>query len=185
MLTGEHSQWLFDTGKVLFGIIAGAIITKKVEGKPKLITQWGHIAAFNANVGDNAVTINTHEVVVRNAGKQPAHNVRVTHNQLPEFNVSPSVPYSIENLPDGRKDIVFPILIPGQQLVISYLYFPPLYFSNVHAGIWSDEVTAIAVETEIQQKTPRWLAALILIGFLVGCGTMLYWLWKVAALLGL
>ena len=46
-------------------------------------------------------------MVIQNVGKKPANNVRVSHAILPDqFNVFPSVPYTVEQLPDGKKDIV-------------------------------------------------------------------------------
>lgn len=185
MITDQHLQWVGDLVKVLVGAIVGALAAKRFEGRAKLITRWGHISAFSTKVGDQLHTLHTHEVVIRNAGRKEAHNVRVTHTVLPDFNVAPSVPFIVEDLPDGRKDIVFPVVVPGLQLTIAYLYSPPLLYSQVHAGIRSDEVLAKAVDTEIQEKYPLWFTVFAGGGFVVGCGTILYWLWLGASWLGL
>ena len=130
--------------------------------------------------------IHTHDVVIQNVGKKAANNVRVSHNVLPEqFNLFPSVPYSIEPLPDGKKDIVIAKLVPQQLIVISYLYYPPLLWSQVHAGIRSDEGFAKQVQMLLQRKVPTWLAVFSVIGFLIGCLTVLYLIWRGLKYLGM
>ena len=36
-----------------------------------------------------------------------------------------------EDLPQGGKEIVIPVLAPGEQLTISYLYFGPTTVQNI------------------------------------------------------
>jgi hypothetical protein len=43
----------------------------------------------------------------------------------------------------------------------------------------------IPVDTEIQQKLPRWVRILLGTILLIGCGTVVFGLWKVALALGL
>ena len=153
------SGLLLDAVKFLLGTFTGAVITKHVEGKADLVSFFGHSSAFTVNQpGQPPFVIHTHDVVIQNVGKKPANNVRVSHAILPDqFNVFPSVPYTVEQLPDGKKDIVIPRLVPRQQIVISYLYYPPLMWNQVHAGIRSDEGFARQQEVQLQRKTPTWL----------------------------
>ena len=171
---------LLDGVKFVLGAFVGAVIAKRVEGKADLVSYFGHSSAFTTRPqGQPSFVIHTHDVVIQNVGKKPANNVRVSHNVLPDqFNVFPSLPYSVEQLPDGKKDIVIPKVVPGQLIVISYLYYPPLLWNQVHAGIRSDEGFARQVEMQLQRKIPAWLTALAVAGFLIGCLTVLYLIWR-------
>src|SRR5712692_2057697 len=174
------SGLVLDAVKVVFGAFAGAVIVKRVQGKARLVSFWGHASEFTvSNPGQPPFVIRTHDVVIRNAGAKAANNVRVSHAvPLPQFNVSPSIPYTVQTLPSGHQDIVIPTLVPKQQIVISYLYNPPLTFNQINAGIRSDEGFATPVEMELQQKPAAWLMALGIAGFLIGCLTVLYLLWR-------
>ena len=186
MLLVTAQDLVLDAAKVVFGAVVGAVIAKRVEGKADLVSYFGHASAFTARpVGQPAFVIHTHDVVIQNAGKKAANNVRVSHAALPEFNVFPSLPYTVEQLPDGKKDIVIPKLVPRQLVVISYLYYPPLLWSQVHAGIRSDEGFARQVEMQFQRKVPNWLTVVGVVGFLIGCLTVLYLAWRGLKYLGM
>src|SRR5690349_4760593 len=178
---------VLDAVKFVLGGFVGAAITKRVEGKVDLVSYFGHSSAFTARPpGQPPFVIHTHDVVIQNVGKKPANNVRVSHAVLPDqFNVFPSVPYAVEQLPDGKKDIVIPKLVPGQLIVISYLYYPPLLWNQVHAGIRSDEGFARQQEMQLQRKMPTWLTVLAVAGFLIGCLTVLYVIWRGLQYLGM
>jgi hypothetical protein len=171
---------VLDAVKFVLGAFVGAAITKRVEGKVDLVSYFGHSSAFTTRPpGQPPFIIHTHDVVIQNVGKKAASNVRVSHAVLPDqFNVFPSVPYTVEQLPDGKKDIVIPKVVPGQLIVISYLYYPPLLWSQVHAGIRSDEGFARQVEMQLQRKVPKWLAVVSVVGFLIGCLAVLYLAWR-------
>ena len=179
--------FVLDAVKFVLGAFVGAAITKRVEGKADLVSFWGHASAFTiSNPGQPPFVIHTHDVVVQNVGKKPANNVRVSHAVLPDqFNINPSVPYTVEQLPDGKKDIVIPKLVPGQQIVISYLYYPPLTWAEINAGIRSDEGFAKPVEMQLSRKVPAWVTAIGTVGFLIGCLTMLYLVWRGLKYLGM
>ena len=178
---------VLDAVKFVLGAFVGAAITKRVEGKADVVSFWGHASAFTiSNLGQPPFVIHTHDVVIQNVGKKPANNVRVSHAVLPDqFNINPSVPYAVEQLPDGKKDIVIPRLVPQQQIVISYLYYPPLTWAEVNAGIRSDEGFAKPVEMELSRKTPAWATTLGGAGFLIGCLTVLYLIWRGLKYLGM
>jgi hypothetical protein len=178
---------LLDAAKFVLGAFVGAVIAKRVEGKAELVSFWGHASAFTINnPGQPPFVIHTHDVVIRNVGKKAANNVRVSHQVLPDqFNINPSVPYTVERLPGGQKDIVIPKLVPKQQIVISYLYYPPLTFDQINAGIRSDEGFATPVEMELSEKTAAWVTVLGGAGFLIGCVTVLYLVWRGLTYLGM
>jgi len=178
---------VLDAVKFVLGAFVGAAITRRVEGKAELVSFWGHVSAFAMiNPGQPRLTLHTHDVVIRNVGKKAANNVRISHQVLPEyFNINPSVPYTVEQLPGGQKDILIPKLVPKQQIVISYLYYPPITFDQINSGIRSDEGFAKPVEMELSQKTPPWVMALGVAGFLIGCLTVLYLIWRGLKYLGI
>lgn len=169
---------LADAGKFLAGSVFGALVKQRVEGSPKLVSSYQHSSAFQAKTPEGqSFTIHTHEVVVRNAGRKPATNVRLSHLVLPQFNIFPSVPYTVEQLPDGSSDIVIPTLVPKQQVTVSYLYYPPLLFTGVNSGIRSDQGFAKPVELEISAKNSTTFNIFAASLFLLGCGTVFYWIW--------
>ena len=84
------------------------------------------MSSFTASAAGQApIVINTHEVVLRNTGNRAATNVQMSHAYLPDqFNINPALPYSVEALPNGAKDIVIPTLVPKQQITVAYMYLP-------------------------------------------------------------
>ena len=180
------SSLLLDGVKFLTGTAVGAIIVKRVQGKARLVSHWGSVSAFTIrNANQPPVTIHTHEIVIRNAGSKPANDVRVTHNFLPEhFNINPALPYSVQELPGTQRDIVIPKLVPKQQIVISYLYYPPVTYAQINAGVRCDEGFATPVEMAISEKPARWAIAVGWLGFALGCLTALYLAWRGLRLLG-
>lgn len=164
--------------KLLAPIIAalvGAIIKHYFEAKPKLISYLVHASAIPLNDGNSQI-INTHSIVVRNAGKKTANNIRIGHNTLPKsFQIYPPVSYTILSVANVSSEILIPTLVPNEQITISYLYFPPLTFNQVHAYTKSDEVLAQIINV-IPTPQPAKLAiwgiwALIF----VGASTICYW----------
>jgi hypothetical protein len=71
---------------------AGALINHLMERRPRLLVYYGHVAAFQVTppeAGAVRVGVNTHAVVIRNAGRATTHNVRVPHWGLLADNVPP------------------------------------------------------------------------------------------------
>ena len=87
-----------------------------------------------------AYEINTHSIIIRNAGRLAANNVRVRHHLLPpNFRVDPVRSWTRTPLPDGGEEILFDRLVPNEQVSISYLYFPPLTANQILTTVISDE----------------------------------------------
>ena len=165
--------------KYIVAAAVGALIAKRVQGEPNLVSNWGHASSFRLLEAGKVIVLHTHEVVVRNTGKKPAHNVRITHWVLPQyFSIWPSVPFTVEDLPQGGKDIIIPTLTAKEQITVSYLYEPPLTITQINAGIRCDESIATPVEMEISEKTPRWALVTAWVFALIGFGTVLFWVWR-------
>src|SRR5438309_1613895 len=122
----------------LLSAAAGAGAKEWFESKPKLISYFWHASAFQIPTNEKPLGVHTHGIVIRNAGRKGASNVRVSHHTLPNYQVFPNVQCHIEDLANGGKELVFPLLRPSETVTINYLYYPPLLWNQIHAGIRSD-----------------------------------------------
>lgn len=162
---------------------AGAILNHYLEGREKLISHLGHIASFRIQPDDHSqpeTTIHTHSVVVRNAGRKPAKNVRLGHNSLQNFNVFPDMDYSVRDLPGGTKEILFPTIPPRKELMVSYLYFAPTTWDRINTHIESDAGPAKIVNVLLQRQFPRWLIGTVWFFIFLGAVSFLYILVEIA-----
>ncbi len=153
-------------------LLLGAALNRALEWRPQVIAYFTHASSFRI-AGENPIQLHTHGIVIRNAGRVPVTDVRVRHNHLPQnFKVFPDVSYEVQELPGGGREIVFPALVPGEQISISYLYFPPVLYSHIHAGIRHSQGFAREVTVLPSFQYPPWLArilwALIALGLVAG-----------------
>jgi hypothetical protein len=121
------------------GAIVGAAIKHVLDSKPNVVAFLGHVSGIALQRDSGPLVVGTHSVVVRNAGRKAASDVRVGHNILPDFQVFPDVHYIVETLPNGSKEIRFPQLVPKKQVTITYLYFPPLTWQQVNTHLETDD----------------------------------------------
>jgi hypothetical protein len=106
----------------LGALVLGKYLDQWFAKRPKLISYLGHASAFTLR-GDNPSTVHAHAIVVRNAGRVAANNVRIGHYVLPDhFQLSPSISHNVERNDGGIAGIIIPKLVPGEQVTISYLY---------------------------------------------------------------
>ena len=148
--------------------------TRRFESRPILLAHFGHVSGTTVARAEGPVAINHHSVVIRNTGRRRATEVRLTHHVLPDFNIWPSVQYSIEDLPQGGKDIVIPVLTPGEQLTISYLYFGPTTVNDINAGVKCDQGIATPIPMLLQRQYPKLRNLLVRAIFLVGIVAIIY-----------
>ena len=78
----------------------------------------------------------------------------------------------------GGRDIVIPTLVPGEQITISYLYFPPVTVAQVNAGIKCDQGFAQAIPVLLQRQYPRWFNAVVSVLLLLGLISGFYLLYQ-------
>ena len=172
--------------KILAPIITSiivALIKHYSAGRAHVVSFIGHISAFKLK-GQTPTDVFTHSVVVRNTGRKTAQNVRLGHDYLPDnITVHPSVQYSIEHNPEGKAEIVLPQLVPKEQVTISYLYFPPVTWNQIHAYTKSDEGYADIINV-IPTAQPSILIKLIVWALMfIGSSFIIYWAIKFAAFL--
>ena len=126
--------------------------------------------------GNVATPVYTHTIVIRNAGQRAANNVRLGHNYLPDFHINPSVQHRVDNLQSGGKEIVFPMLVPLEQVTVSYLYFTAMVPSQIHTHIKSDEGFAKVITVLPTPQLPRWVKAIIYTVLFIGATAIIYFL---------
>lgn len=162
--------------------IIALLVAAWLDGRrTRLIAYYSHIAGIAGTIPGTtqAVHVNTHTVVFRNAGRQAATNIRLHHLNLPLFSIWPQVPHTVETLPNNTQDIVIPVLIPREQLTISYLYAPTLTFDQVNQGTKSDQGFAHWFPVNVQRQFPRWFNNVARVILLTGVGTVAYFLYRI------
>src|SRR5437016_4556420 len=149
---------------------------RRFERRPVLITWLGHVSAFQVAQPDGRppAHVFTHAVALRNTGRRSATNVRVRHNVLPDFVIWPAIQHHVEEVPGDGREIVIPTLVPDEEIIISYLYFPPLTFAQINSGITSDEGFARTIRVLLQRQYPPWLQRTVAALVLIGLVTVLY-----------
>jgi len=76
----------------VIALFVGVAVNRRFENRPVLLTHFGHVSSFTIQRDDGTTgTVNTHSVVIRNAGRRAATNVRLSHTFLPDFNILPAV----------------------------------------------------------------------------------------------
>ena len=163
----------------LVALVVGALLNKALESRPRLITYLGHVSAHVLRQPNGTEShIYTHSVVIRNTGRKPAKNVRLAHQYLPAFNVYPDVEYHVGDLPGGGKEIVFPVLVPEEQITVSYLYSPPITWDRVNGPIKSDEGMARVLRVLPTPQFPQWVNMSVQGLVLIGLSTLIYGVWS-------
>jgi hypothetical protein len=166
----------------LLSLAAGALVKHYTEAKSKLVSFIAHASAFNIQ-GEHPTTVHTHTVVVRNAGRRVAKNVRLVHAVLPvNITVYPPVQYMIERNPEGGGEIILPSLVPKEQVTVSYLYFPPLLFSQINVNTKSDDGFAKILNVIPMPQPSKAVLGVVWILVFVGASFIFYWLIKLATI---
>jgi hypothetical protein len=162
-------------------LILGAVIRHYTERRAKVVSYIGHVSAFTLQ-NEQRTPVFTHSVIVRNAGKKAAQNVRLGHNILPrDISIFPQVQYRIEQNPEGASEILIPILVPKEQITISYLYFPPVTWNQVNTYTKSDEGLAKIINVILTPQLPKWTLILLWTLIFIGASFVLYWLMRLIA----
>lgn len=143
------------------------------QDKSKLVVFYGHISTFTI-AAQPPVNVFAHSIVVRNMGNKPATNVRVQHRVTTEnFRIDPPYDYERTNHPQGGFELKFEHLLPKTQMIISYLYLPPLMAGDIGGFVRSDE--EVARQVNPFALPPVWLRNSLLVLALIGLAFVLYW----------
>ncbi len=153
----------------------GAFINRAIENRPRLVSWLGHTSSVTLRANPQSpLQVNTHAVVVRNTGRKPAKNVRLGHFVLPDFQVWPDIVHSVVQLPGGGQEILIPTLVPGEQVTVAYLYFPPLIFTQINSYTKSDDGFAKIITVLPTPQWPRWAQLLVWVLLVIGVGAIAY-----------
>jgi hypothetical protein len=161
-------------------VVLGIFINRWFERRPRLIAYYLHVGAFQLQPsgGLPGGPVHTHSIVIQNTGKLAAHNVRLPHNfaLAPplNFSVDPPTDFTRKPLHGGGEEITFPVLAPGQQVTVSYLYFPPLVAGQINCPIISDEGRARVLNVLPKPQQPRWRLAISWFLMFIGFVTLVY-----------
>jgi hypothetical protein len=96
--------------------------------------------------------------------------VRLTayYGHVSSFTVRKENPFPV------GKEILIPTLVPGEQITISYLYFPPIVWKDINTYIKSDERFAKRIEVLLTPVQPKWVKAVAGILLLIGLIASVY-----------
>lgn len=169
-------NWLLvkDISVPLVALVFGKFLDSWLLKKPKLISYLLHVSTFTLHDEKNSV-VHTHAVVIRNTGRLSATNVRIGHHYLPEnYQLLPPVAHTVEKTSTGGGEIIIPKLVPGEQVQISYLYFPPFTVGQINSYTKSDEGLAKILNVIPAPQLPKWLICLLWILIFVGIIAILY-----------
>jgi hypothetical protein len=159
----------------LVAAVLGKYAERWLTRRPKLISYLGHASAFTLRGTEAVINVHTHAIIVRNAGRTATHNVRIGHYVLPDnFQLSPAIPHTVEKKEGNIAEIIIPILVPGEQITISYLYFPPLLYNQIHAYTKSDEGYAKILNVIPTPQYPKWMSRCIWALVFMGAVSLIY-----------
>ena len=177
-----HWQLFVTVAAPILALFVGVWVNRRFGSRPVLLSYWGHVSSFNYQKGnDTTGVVNTHSVVIMNVGKRAATNVRLSHTYLPDFNIWPRTQYHLEEVPNSGQDIVIPTVVPNQQLSISYLYFPPVTFADVNAGVKCDEGFATQITVLLQRQYPAWFTYAAAVLMIAGISALAYGLFELGS----
>jgi hypothetical protein len=158
-----------------------ALLLRVIERRPRVVVFYGHIGTFQLQPSAHGPggIVNTHSVVIKNAGKLPAYNVRVPHSiplAASNINVSvfPQTAFSQQLLPTGGDEMLFPTLVPGQEATISYLYYPPFTWNQINQAIRSDEGMARVLNVLPTPQLLPWQSRGLWVLIIIGAMTSIY-----------
>lgn len=116
------------------------------------------------------VPVRSHSLVIGNIGKAPANNVRVMHGILPHtYTIYPPINHHRDN-----NEITIASLAPGEFVSITYLYFPPLLWSQIDLLVKCDECLSVPANMQHVYILPGWLKAVLYFFLFVGAVTTVY-----------
>jgi hypothetical protein len=167
----------------IIALIVGMVLNRYFGSKARLISYLGHMSSFKIRV-EKEFNVYTHSIVIRNAGRQSAHNVRIGHHTFPpNYQIFPAVEHTFVSVPDTGPEIRFPILVPGEQVTISYLYLEPLTVDRIHSYTKCDEGFAKIINVLPMQQFQKWFNLTVLWLAVAGLISVLYGVYEIAKLI--
>jgi hypothetical protein len=161
----------------IIALFVGAALDRFIERKPKVSYYLGHASAFNVGSSNQ---LHTHSIVIMNYGRKTATGVKVIHDIIPEnFNVYPKREYEKKTLSEGGAEIVFPKLVPSEQVTISYLYYPPVTWNQFNTVVKHDDGLGKAFPVLPTRQFPKWQLRVGKFLLLLGIIASIYLLYEI------
>ncbi len=143
--------------------------------KARLLTYLSNTFAMRCKTPEGKdFQVHTHTRIIKNRGRKPAINVKLGHKILPAFDIFPSIEHSVNQLPDGSKEILIPRIVPKQQIIVNYLYYPPLIWSQINTYTLSDEGYAKVVNMQLSPQPSKFLIGIFGFLSLMGISAIAY-----------
>lgn len=162
----------------LFAIIVQYILKRYDEKGPRVIHYFQHSSATVVSLKEQApIQVHSHGLIVKNVGDKPARNVKIYNARLDGesyLSIWPDVSFEEVKLPNGGREICVPILVPNEQITLSYLYSPPVMAFQFMHTVKHDEgfSNAIAVSlTPIPSNIQLWVNRVLTF---LGLSTVIY-----------
>ncbi len=173
---------------IFFTGVVAVIVDRLIRAQPKLVHYVLHPTAVRLqsdqnSTPDSVFQVNTHSIVIRNIGRKVAQGVSVGHHMLPNYSVYPNTLFSPTPLSQGGTELVFPKLRPKEQITITYLYYPPTTYIDVHSYVKHDEGFSREIPVLPAQQFSKWVYLLVAMLMAMGAITIIYWIIRTAILL--
>jgi len=158
--------------------VVGYFAKRALDRAPRVVAFMAASNSVTLGKGKpNEVTIHSHVLVIRNDGALAARDVRITHDFFPpDISVYPGVEHTLVVNPQGLTELQVPLLAPGQQLAISYMYFPPLTWAQINCDVYSETGRAERVALLPRPKPATWILVTRYFLMFAGAWAVVYWL---------
>jgi hypothetical protein len=123
-------------------------------------------------------TISTHALTIQNLGWRAATGVEIVHVSAPQFfQLHPVVNFNVTTTPNGQHVITIPSLARREWVTVQILSVGTL---PALGGIKSAEGPSRQVNTTQNFVVSKQRQAVLIVLLLIGLGTVIGWLWRVA-----
>lgn len=162
--------------------VGGYFGKRALDLKPRVVAFMASANSVVMGKGtDTETTIHSHVLIIRNDGGLAARDVRITHDIFPPgLSVYPGIEYRAFENPQGQTELQFPLLAPGQQVSVSYMYFPPLIWPQINCDVYSENGRAERVTLLPKPKPARWIVSLRYVLMFTGAWALIYWIARAA-----
>lgn len=162
-------------GSYIATIVASLIVgylSRYVEPRSKLLGWSTHHFAFN--IPNQNATLQTNSLTIHNVGRRSAEGVAIVYKSKPDFfKFWPSVGYRESTNPNGEFVVTIDSLGSKEWVFVQHLnYTSPLDIRSIR---WK-EGQIRWVQVMPQRVWPSWIRRLMAVVFIVGLGTITYWL---------
>jgi len=149
--------------------------------KPRSKLQCWSPHNFIFNLQNENVVLQSNSLTIQNVGREPAEDVEIIHKKRPDFfELFPSVEFQETTNSNGEHVIKLKTLGPKEWVMVQLLSYKNL---PVLANVRWRHGQAKPVQIQPQRVWPRWWNNVLTTVLLIGAGTIVYWIIRVAVYL--